>query len=362
MMKLNMTKIVIVLIVSAFSTLCISEEIQKSNSELLREAIGKSSRFRSGYELLTGTGDSIFYNYVKGLDKKEDIPFLLDVIKNGPDWPINTSNGRSTLINHLARCYAVLCLASIKDAQAYPVLTDLLQNGKYFVDPNMGQKTQQKYDIKQFAATGLGILGDPNAVDLLIAAMNNTNPYVRDQSMYALTEIEDFRAIRPILNAGKKYEIEDAVLGGFLQKLTKAYFEAKFNRNDKTTTFVDFPELGALTFEENPYQKVWEHWFSAGKNWTKQNFDENYNEYSKVKQTRSNEKDAISYYKQKIANLGIAALPLIIEKIEKGEKDLTPLVSEITNNKVKSDAEAKEVLDWWKANKARWTIFDYSTD
>ena len=261
---------------------------------------------------------------------------------------------------HLARCYAVLCLASIKDAQAYPVLTELLQYGKYFIDPNMGPKTEQKHDIKQFAATGLGILGDPNAVDLLIAAMDNPNPHVRDQSMYALTEIGDFRAIRPILNAGEKYEIEDAVLGEFLQKLTKAYFEAKFNRNDKTTTFVDFPELGALTFEENPYQKVWQHWLSSGKNWTKREFKEKNTEYLKVKQSRPNEKGAINYNLNKIANLGATALPLIIEKIEEGDENFIPVVAQLTNFTIKNDSESKEVLDWWKANKDRWIIFDYS--
>ena len=124
--------------------------------------------------------------------------------------------------------------------------------------------------------------------------------------------------------------------------------------------FPDYTELGTLKSINEKYRKSWIRWFKVVKASTQQHFIELYNNYSEVKQSRFNEKSAISYSRSKIADLGIAALPLIIQKIEKGEADLIPLVSQLTDNKIKSDAQKKEVLDWWKSNKDKLTIFDYS--
>ena len=359
-MKLLKLTLVLTLVAFIFIQSCFSQDTSQSYSDLLKEAVIRASASHAGYNISSG-GTPPFPN-VERLCSKEAVPFLLDVIKNGPNWSNEDFIGSTTqkLAPHIGRCYAVLCLAATRDSQAYLVLTDLLQNGKYLYDPNIDDGTKRKYDIKQYAALGLGTLGDPNAVNLLVAAMDDPDSNVRGSSMYALTEIGNMRAIEPILKVSEKYKVEDVVIGGLLEAMTKVNFGANFNRNDKTTTFLSFPELGAIKSEDNPYMKAWHHWLNIGKKWTIQKFDEKYNEYSKVKQTRPNEKDAINYNRNKISNLGLAALPLIIHKIEKGETDLIPLVSQLSDNKIKSDATQKVVLDWWKDNKNKYTIFDYS--
>ena len=361
----NVTNIfILVLITFVLNQFCFSLEESKY-SDLLKEAVNKARQSRAGYmieslEFWGFVGVPKFRPFVEDLDTKEAVPFLLDVIKKGPNWPKEDLVGlyHQQIAPHIARCYAVLCLASIKDPQAYSVLTDLLKNGTYLGDPNnIDDETKQKYDIKLYAAIGLGILGDDRAVDSLITSLYNPNQLVRNQSMIALAKISDMRTIESILNATEKNKLDDFALDACLYKMTKYRSPNVLNRNEKTLTFLDFPEMNAIKLEENPHTKLWQHWFKTGKNLMKQKFEGKYNEYSDVKHSRPNEKSAISSTRNKIAELGVVALPLIIEKIEKGETDLTPLVSQLTNNKVKSDAEAKEVLNWWKENKERWTIF-----
>ncbi len=304
---------------------------------------------------------------MKGLDKKEDIPFLLEVIKNGPDWPVDLSDRWSIIRSHIARCYAALCLASIKDSQAYPVLIDLLQNGDYILDPNLSHVYNQKaYDIKIYAAAGLGILGDDRAIGLLITNLGNQNQLVVNQCANALAKMGDMRVIESILDAGE-HKLDINVVGTSLSALTKLELEKKVSRDEQNNIIVksiDFPELGEM--QNLGFNNiVWKYWLKNGKNWTKQKFDEEYIQYLHGKDLYPQE--LFPEYKRnenwnRLAKLGVAALPLIIEKIEQGESGLIPIVSMLTDNKLKNDAGIKDVLDWWKANKEKWTIFDYSQE
>ena len=262
---LGFSKFISILILATLvcSNACLSEERTKSYSELLKEAVSEAGMYVSGYELLSqipGPGrwspvaPPEYIRFVEGLDTKDAIPFLLDVIENGPDWQADEYEGRDNeLAPHIARCYAVLCLASTKDAQAYPVLTDLLKSGTFLAAPDMHEETRQKYDIKKYAAAGLGILADDRAVSLLVSALDNSNPQVRYQSMFALAKINDTRAIEPILNAAAKYELDDFSLDSCMKKLTKIKFTTKFHKKKREIEFTAFPELGTVKFNEHPY-------------------------------------------------------------------------------------------------------------
>ena len=57
-----------------------------------------------------------------------------------------------------------------------------------------------------------------------------------------------------------------------------------------------------------------------------------------------------------IQRLGIAALPMIINKIEEGDIDLISMLPRLTNGEVKKEAKAEDVVNWWKGNKHRWLI------
>ena len=78
--------------------------------------------------------------------------------------------------------------------------------------------------------------------------------------------------------------------------------------------------------------------------------------WKQVKQNRPDETSAINYCLHKISKLGVAALPLMIQKIGEGETDFILLVSELTEGEVKKDATAQECLLWWANNKQRWII------
>jgi len=360
--------VTVFLIVSMLNQICFAENDSKSYSDLLKEAIRKAGMYRSGFKLLSqvpvmgrdweGTAPPEYIRFVDGLDEKEAVPFLLYVIKNGPDWPTDEFKGyNSRLAPHIARCYAVLCLASTNDSQAYPVLTDLLQNGAYLVDPNIGDEIKKKYDIRKYAAAGLGILADGRAVDLLVTVLDDMNPEVKYQSMFALAKIKDTRAIEPILNASEKYEVDQFSLHSCMKKLTKTKISLAEGFHDKRASISpDFPELGEMKLSEEPYKKIWQHWFKIGKNWTQEKFEEKYGKYTKEKRNHPKHETAIRYERRRIATLGVAALPLIIKKIEQGETDLIPLVSELTDNQINENADVSDVLIWWQTNKNRWTI------
>ena len=131
--------IMLILLTLIFNQICFSEETSKSYPDLLNKAVGKAWKSKIGKYQLLGRGSIGGWNhwgfsgspehirFVEGLDEKEAVPFLLGVIQNGPGWPKKNSKGDINLRPHIARCYAVLCLASTKDAQAYPVLVNLLK-------------------------------------------------------------------------------------------------------------------------------------------------------------------------------------------------------------------------------------------
>lgn len=340
------------------SQFCFAENDTKSYSEQLEEAIRKAGRYLTGYKIVSEDIDKGLFPspYFEKLCSKEVVPFLLDVIKNGP--PGLPREEAKTLGPHVARCYAALCLAYSKDSQAYSILTDLLENGAYLDETKMDKLTKEKYDIKQYAALGLGILGDDRAVNLLVASLDDPNPEIRRRCIEALAEIKDMRAIKPILNAAEKYKLNGDALQGCLYIMTKVEPQVIFNKETGTSSLGTFPQLGQFKSGYDMYSEFWRYWFSIGKNWTKQEFEKRNQKYLEAKRSPE-EKYAITSARKQIIELGIACIPLMIQKIEKGETDLIPLVSQLTDNSVKNDASAKEVLDWWKTNKDKWTIFKY---
>lgn len=58
----------------------------------------------------------------------------------------------------------------------------------------------------------------------------------------------------------------------------------------------------------------------------------------------------------RIRNLGVAALPAMVEKIEKGDQALIPLMAELTRGKVDPNASPAQCVSWWEQNKEQWLI------
>ena len=55
-------------------------------------------------------------------------------------------------------------------------------------------------------------------------------------------------------------------------------------------------------------------------------------------------------------DLGVLALPPVVDAISQGEQGLVPLVSDLTDGAVKADASKEQVITWWADNKAKWTL------
>jgi hypothetical protein len=59
---------------------------------------------------------------------------------------------------------------------------------------------------------------------------------------------------------------------------------------------------------------------------------------------------------QRIKDLGIDVLPLLVERVQKGDTDLIPAIAYLTDKKMPESATAAECVSWWAANKEKWTL------
>jgi hypothetical protein len=270
----------------------------------------------------------------------------LQVIYEGPDWPqgdrFSNPPGR-----HIAKCYAVLSLAATGDPTAFGVLTDLLQSNPDSINADATEDLIRRHDIRMYAAVGLGMLADPNATDVLLRKLHDTNPYVRRQCFWSLAKIGELRAIEPMLEAAVADEaIDGLTLHTCMEKMTKVKLHIETVKPPRNRV-TEFPELGTAKLGTDFYIKVWQHWFDVRRSWTEGEFKDKYHTLSESKR---------KYNYQAIARLGIPALPLLIEKIEQGETDLIPLVSQLVDKELPEDATQQQCLEWWDNNKDKWTI------
>ena len=95
-------------------------------------------------------------------------------------------------------------------------------------------------------------------------------------------------------------------------------------------------------------------WWKEGRNKAKERTESLYKEWKNNKS--KNQFNEARNNQDSIRALGIAALPIIIEKIKEGDTEFIETLSELTDNKVKKDATAAECLKWWNENKEDWLV------
>jgi len=357
----------LIMFIFYFSSYCLSQDMTQSYSDILKDAVHKAGLFRGGYHLVGFTGGMgnllPVHCHIKELEKKEAVPFLLNVIKNGPTWSAGSQIRRVEQAYHIARCYAILCLASTKDSRAYPTLTDILQNGIDYGDSEVNSEEldlfRQEFDIRSYAAYGLGVFGDSNARDILVEALQSESSQVRIQSFLALARLQDMRSIKPMMDIASNDSAIDQFTFNFgMRAIAQINFQDKCFQN--LVQFNDFPELGKIPIDQDPWKRLWKHWYKVGRQWTKQQFEKKYDDWKEAKNKSPLASSALSFQKQKLrCQLGIAALPLLIEKINAGETDLIDIVSELTHEEIERNATKQEVTLWWQNNKEKWLIFEY---
>jgi len=115
--------------------------------------------------------------------------------------------------------------------------------------------------------------------------------------------------------------------------------------------------------------RMYVHWWKEGRRDTPQRFAKYYGEWKRcMDEQKAKEADE---WKERLRRLGVDALPLLIDKIEAGDDEFIPVVAMITRAvmygyipsketvityEVEEDATREEVLAWWAANKAEWTL------
>ena len=95
-------------------------------------------------------------------------------------------------------------------------------------------------------------------------------------------------------------------------------------------------------------------WWEKGRNLTPLQFNERYARLMELRD--ADKKDEVSECRDEIRKLGIAALPMIIEKVKEGDKELIPIVSRLTDGQVEENASIPQCVEWWRDNKQKWLI------
>jgi len=321
-------------------------------SDRLKEAILKASQARYLYgglpdidapyreEDLYGTGQLV---PVKGLDNPDAVPFLIDVLQNGPTW----SDERLTtgVYPHMTRCLAALCLGATRDSRALGPLIEALRT----VDPN-----EKREYVSSYAATGLGLLGDPGAVDVLIDALQDKR--VKLACANALGRIGDMKAVKPLIEAfNPKTPMLNSGLHLAVLKITRMKLKYRWLDGYKKVAIEEFPKLGIVK-SVGHFSTLWCYWWEVEPEFTEQRFEKYYREWKRVVEEKPQAHSAHSYRQNKMLQAGIPALPFLVEKVKNGDVALITTISELTNRELKKTATQEQCLEWWNKNKRKWLI------
>ena len=364
--------VVLSLIVGIFISSGWSAEQQpaSSPSELLELAVMMTGGGRAGFQLVRFETRGVpgpQFRPIKGLDSPDAVPFLLNVLNNGPDWTDEKMlKSRGGMYPHIARCYSALCLGVIGDKRAYEPLIKILQNGDYIEDKfEITYSKKDKYPISDYAAIALGYMGDPNAINPLIAALQNDS---REWAVYGLTRLRDVRAIKPIVTYVSGRDRFEPLMHNCLEYISRARFRIGYSSKTRSYTVVDFPEMGKLKGEKI-HKALWQHWLKEGDKFAKQQFEEYYPKWKLLRRERPDDRFSQGRVLFEMVRGGVPALPHIIDTIDKEEDESLLLAVESIRapggpsressiHKLQKNVTRAECLKWWNENKHKWLIFE----
>jgi len=140
---------------------------------------------------------------------------------------------------------------------------------------------------------------------------------------------------------------DEQLLWKAIDEIAKVKIHAKYDEVKNMAVFPDFPDV-------KPGEDVYVYWCKEGHKQTPQKFQELYSEWRNLGDRRK-ENQRKSKFVQ-IHNLGLAAIPVIMEKVREGDKELLLLVSELTGGKVYPNVTIDQCFAWWQQNKEDWLI------
>jgi hypothetical protein len=136
--------------------------------------------------------------------------------------------------------------------------------------------------------------------------------------------------------------------------ITKANLVIVFKEKDGelVKTISGFPYVAPKENEDS--RAMWMRWWNEGRKEIPQYFEMTYNEWEGAKEEGKDDEAQKKY--QQIRKMGIFALPYIMAKISKGDDELIPMVSELTDSAVRTDDKPEDCVEWWQQNKEKWYI------
>lgn len=148
---------------------------------------------------------------------------------------------------------------------------------------------------------------------------------------------------------------EDDLIGYALYKITKKNFHVRKTQEEAGLVFVvdEFPDIRVERMPPD-YRVLWTRWWEENIPQTPQQFEKLYAEWKRLKESGRAQEAEQAY--QRMVDLGIVALPLMMEKIKQNDPDLIHAVSYLTDGAVAKESTRKQCLTWWTQNRDKWTI------
>lgn len=138
-----------------------------------------------------------------------------------------------------------------------------------------------------------------------------------------------------------------------ISKYTWHSHYARIAPGTEVFTVEEYPDVRLVGAHLRPVE-LWFRWWDQDRFRTPQRFATLYAEWQELTH-QGKAKEAREKW-QRIEDLGIAALPCLVERIGRGAAELVPVVSYLTDGAVKSDATSKECAAWWEQHKQDWTL------
>lgn len=164
--------------------------------------------------------------------------------------------------------------------------------------------------------------------------------------------------IRPIVDHAEKQPEVELEIHRALENISKKRLRFREYKVDSKTYVAseDFPDMAPTEWSDiHRFLLVWKRWLKEGGQFTDHKGQNLLGDWTKVRTDLSNPLESKEIQK-KIEDVGIAALPLLIENIRSGETDLIRVVSKLTDGKLKASVTQESCLAWWEANKEKYLI------
>lgn len=338
---------------------CMAQE--KTFDSLLRQVVISAGQAKYGFVLigpdLGRYPPGARFRPIKGLGTKAAVPFLVHVLKNGPDWTeeqMLTEQGG--MYPHIARCYAALCLGAVGDVNALTPLIETLRHGDYLEHKyTITSSEKQAHDIREYAAIALGLLGDDMAVDPLLERL----PISRNVNVASsLARLGDIKAIPLLIEQG--FQLDPNAhehIHRCLEELTKTRAKLQYDRKSRSFTDPIFPELGRLNKTE-AYHRHWRHWQANGRKYTKEQFNQYYTQWKRSLTETPKAFDVHASLRRKMLAGGVAVMPELMNKLETDGEDVLSAIEQLVGRRItKSNRPItrSQTMDWWNQNRQKWS-------